>query len=66
MTEAPQADAPVLPPPDWRPLATAYNAHHFNCFPCRAAARGAGYGQRCETGVGLWVAYQEAATAVKW
>lgn len=57
------ADAPVLKlqPVDWKSLATAYNSHHFNCRTCRAAGRGMGYGLRCETGAGLWSAYQEAA-----
>jgi hypothetical protein len=53
--------APAAQTVDWKPLATAYNAHHFNCQLCIAAGRGAEYGQRCETGLSLWKAYQEAA-----
>ena len=40
----------------WRPLASAYHAHHFNCKTCIAA--GKGYGLRCGTGASLWTEYQ--------
>lgn len=39
----------------WRPLARAYNLHHFGCPTCRAAGRG--NGRRCEAGDALWGAY---------
>ena len=41
-----------------RALAEAYHAHHFKCRFCIAAGRGAGYGERCAVGLGLWRAYQ--------
>lgn len=41
-------------------LAEAYYAHHFACRVCIAAGRGAGYGERCGVGLGLWRVYQEA------
>lgn len=44
--------------PEWKPLAEAYNAHHFHCPTCISA--GKGYGLRCEAGLGLWKAYQES------
>ena len=40
------ADAPANPV-DWKELAAAYHAHHFNCPTFIAAGRGSGYGQRC-------------------
>lgn len=46
--------------PDQRALAEAYYAHHFGCRACIAAGRGAGYGERCGVGLGLWRAYQDA------
>lgn len=53
--------APDLPddPVDWKELAAAYNAHHFNCPTCIAAGRGSRYGQRCGAGMALWRAYCE-------
>lgn len=50
-------------PPDnaveWKELAAAYYAHHFNCATCIAAGRGRRYGQRCGAGMALWQAYCE-------
>ena len=42
-------------------LAESYHLHHFTCRVCIAAGRGAGYGLRCDVGLGLWRAYQDAA-----
>ena len=36
--------------------ASAYHQHHFGCTSCCAA--GQGRGDRCEIGMGLWMAYQ--------
>ncbi len=44
-------------PEDWKELAAAYHAHHFNCSTCIAAGRGSQYGQRCGAGMALWRAY---------
>ena len=44
-------------PADWKELAAAYHAHHFNCPTCVAAGRGSRYGQRCGAGMALWRAY---------
>jgi hypothetical protein len=38
---------PPVDPLDWKELAAAYHAHHFNCPTCIAAGRGSRYGQRC-------------------
>lgn len=38
----------------------AYIAHHFNCATCIAA--GLRSGNRCDTGLALWAAYQEIST----
>lgn len=54
---APEPDAN---PANWRGLALAYNAHHFNCPACIVAGRGSMYGQRCGVGAALWRAYQDA------
>ncbi len=43
---------------DWKELAAAYHAHHFQCKACQASGRGANYGQRCDTGLALWKRYQ--------
>ena len=53
------APEPTDDPADWRELAAAYHAHHFNCPTCIAAGRGSQYGQRCGTGTALWLAYCE-------
>ena len=50
------APEPVEPAVDWKPLARAYNDHHFNCPVCIAA--GKGYGLRCGAGAALWATYQ--------
>lgn len=36
--------------------ASAYHQHHFGCKAC--CAGGQGRGNRCEVGMGLWMAYQ--------
>ncbi|WP_313302927.1 hypothetical protein [Diaphorobacter sp.] len=61
-------DAHHEPPPHywkgqtrWRERSTAYYLHHFGCADCIAAGRGAGYGERCADGAGLWAAYQDAS-----
>jgi hypothetical protein len=54
---ASHAPDPPENPMDWRELAAAYHAHHFNCPTCIAAGRGAGYGSRCGVGITLWRAY---------
>lgn len=53
------APTPPNTPVDWRGLAAAYHAHHFNCQTCIAAGRGRQYGQRCGAGMALWRAYSE-------
>ena len=55
----PDTNAPNPPcdPANWKELAAAYHAHHFNCTTCIAAGRGARYGQRCGAGMALWRAY---------
>lgn len=52
-----QAPDPPENPLDWKELAEAYHAHHFNCPTCIAAGRGNQYGQRCGAGMALWRAY---------
>jgi len=47
-------------PADWKELASAYLAHHFNCTTCIAAGRGAQYGKRCGAGTALWRAYSSS------
>jgi hypothetical protein len=54
---ASQAPNPPEDPSDWKELAAAYHAHHFNCPICIAAGRGPRYGQRCGVGMALWRAY---------
>ncbi len=54
---ASHAPDPPDKPLDWKELAAAYHAHHFNCPTCIAAGRGSRYGQRCEAGMALWRAY---------
>lgn len=51
------APEPPTDPADWKELAAAYHAHHFNCHTCIAAGRGSRYGQRCGAGMALWRAY---------
>ncbi|QIL78583.1 hypothetical protein G7047_00595 [Diaphorobacter sp. HDW4A] len=45
----------------WRERSTSYYMHHIGCADCIAAGRGAGYGERCAAGAGLWKAYQDAS-----
>lgn len=54
---ASHAPDPPENPLDWKELAAAYHAHHFNCPTCIAAGRGSQYGQRCGAGMALWRAY---------
>ena len=51
------APDPPVNPQDWKELAAAYHAHHFNCSTCIVAGRGSSYGQRCGAGMALWRAY---------
>lgn len=51
---ASHASDPPVNPQDWKELAAAYHAHHFNCPTCIAAGRGSRYGQRCGAGTALW------------
>lgn len=57
---ASHAPDPPENPLDWRELAAAHHAHHFNCPTCIAAGRGSYYGLRCGTGATLWCAYAQA------
>jgi hypothetical protein len=57
LTVANHAPDPPENPLDWKELAAAYHAHHFNCPTCIAAGRGNRYGQRCGAGMALWRAY---------
>ncbi len=59
LTAASHAPDPPDDPQDWKELAAAYHAHHFNCPTCIAAGRGSRYGQRCGAGMALWRAYCE-------
>lgn len=63
LTAANDAASHAPDPPDnpleWKELAAAYHAHHFNCTTCIAAGRGSRYGQRCGAGMALWRAYCE-------
>ena len=54
---ASHAPDPPENPLDWKELAAAYHAHHFNCPTCIAAGRGSRCGQRCGAGMALWRAY---------
>jgi hypothetical protein len=54
---ASHAPDPPKNPSDWKELAAAYHAHHFNCPACIAAGLGSRYGQRCGTGMALWRSY---------
>ena len=66
LTAANDADSHAPDPPDnpldWKELAAAYHAHHFNCPTCIAAGRGSRYGMRCGTGAALWRAYSGEQT----
>jgi len=52
---------PSINPADWRELAAAYHAHHFNCPQCIAAGRGIQYGRRCAVGLALWRDYSDVS-----
>ena len=53
------APDPPENPLDWKELAAAYHAHHFNCPTCIAAGRSSRYGQRCGAGMALWQLYRD-------
>ena len=53
------APDPPENPLDWKELAAAYHAHHFNCPTCIAAGRSSRYGQRCGAGMALWRLYRD-------
>ena len=57
---ASHAPDPTDDPLNWKELAAAYHAHHFNCPTCIAAGRGSRYGLRCGVGAALWQAYSDA------
>jgi len=42
----------------WREADRAYQSHHWGCLVCIAG--GQGRGQRCATGLLLWLAYESA------
>lgn len=52
---------PPFNPSDWKELAAAYHAHHFNCPTCIAAGLGSRYGKRCGAGMALWHSYFSGA-----
>ena len=54
---ASHAPDPPDNPSEWKELAAAYHAHHFNCPTCIAAGLGSRYGQRCGAGMALWHSY---------
>lgn len=54
---ASQASDPSDDSLDWKVLAAAYHAHHFNCPTCIAAGKGSQYGRRCESGLQRWNKY---------
>ena len=56
---ASHAPDPPENPLDWKELAAAYHAHHFNCRTCIAAGRGIRHCLRCGVGAALWRAYCE-------
>jgi hypothetical protein len=53
-----RADHPSDALLEWKELAAAYHAHHFDCPICIAAGRGAKRGLRCGVGAALWTSYQ--------
>ena len=55
--------APAPPGPMWQELDRAYLAHHNQCTTCQCAGRG--YGQRCDSGMGLWMAYSSMNSDLK-
>jgi hypothetical protein len=57
------APDPPDDPVDWKELAAAYHAHHFQCPTCIAAGRGSRYGQRCGAGMALWAGYQDSESS---
>jgi hypothetical protein len=54
---ASHAPNPPENPSDWKELAAAYHAHHFNCHPCITAGQSIMYGERCVVGLALWKNY---------
>ena len=60
---APPEPAPAPSGPTWRELDHAYLAHHTVCTTCQCA--GWGYGQRCDSGMELWMAYSSMNSDLK-
>jgi hypothetical protein len=60
---APPEPAPAPPGPMWQELDRAYLAHHNQCTTCQCAGRG--YGQRCDSGMELWMAYSSMNSDLK-
>ena len=67
LTAANDAASHAPDPPDntldWKELAAAYHAHHFNCSTCIAAGRGSRYGLRCFAGMALCTGYRDTASS---
>ena len=59
----PEPAAPAPPGPMWQELDRAYLAHHNQCTACQCAGRG--YGQRCDNGMELWMAYSSMNSDLK-
>lgn len=59
----PEPAAPAPPGPMWQELDRAYLAHHNQCTACQCAGRG--YGQRCDNGMELWMAYSSMSSDLK-
>eukprot|EP01036_Dinobryon_divergens_P056771 gene56771-75806_t len=57
---ASHAPDPPENPSDWKELAEAYHAHHFNCHPCITAGQSTMYGGRCVVGLAFWNSYLKA------
>lgn len=49
----------------WNEADRAYQAHHWGCTTCKAAARSGGSSQRCATGQHLYATYEQAFEAGK-
>ena len=47
----------------WNEADRAYQAHHWNCTSCKAAARSGGHSQRCTEGQHLYELYKQAFEA---
>ena len=59
----PSPAKPLLPKfsvhQSWNVADRAYQAHHWNCTTCKAAARSGGSSQRCATGQHLYATYEQ-------